>query len=87
MKRMQQAISVVAQSELDGRMTPLRIRFADAQKTDWVVHVDHIMSRQREQVAGRMIRTYQCQTCFRHQLRRFEIQFDESDWRWYLTKW
>ncbi|OWZ84430.1 hypothetical protein [Natranaerobius trueperi] len=65
---------------------PLRYRISTKEGSKQVIRIEKIISVEEEKLAGNKMFVYTCQSTIRNQTRVFELKYELSTCKWYLSK-
>jgi hypothetical protein len=85
MKTVMQPIEMIASSNIDGVLIPIRYRINDGEESV-VVKVDSVLTRIEEKVTGIRSMIFRCRSTIEGVQKVFDLKY-EVDWcKWFLYK-
>lgn len=86
MKVIAKPIEMVAWTDEQGNVNPIRFRIANKDESISVIKVDKIISVENEKLAGNFMRVYTCQSIIKGAERIYELKYELGTCRWILYK-
>jgi len=80
------SIEMVAWTDEQGNIKPVRFRIANKDESISVIKVDKIISVKNEKLAGNFMQVYTCQSTIKGAERIYELKYELSTCRWILYK-
>jgi hypothetical protein len=86
-KKLMKPIEVVSWSDLTGKITPSRFRIELQDGSLMTVHVDKLLDRHEEKIAGMRTQHFRCRSTINDSIRQYVLAYELATCRWYLDKW
>ena len=87
MKIRMRPIRVTSWSDEEGKVTPMRFEVAKKSGNIVKVRVEEILEQYETRTSGQLTRNYLCRTEVDDTSVQYELAFELSTIRWYLSKW
>lgn len=79
-------VKMIALSEENGVITPLRFQMTSQESEQITVKVDNVVFRDEEKLAGNKMFIFRCQSIVNDTLKMFELKYEIGTCKWYLYK-
>ncbi len=86
MKVVMKPIEMIAWFTEDGIPKPLRYRITDENGEKTVIKVNKVITTSEEKLAGNRMIIYTCQSCINNIEKVYELKYELSTCKWYLSK-
>ena len=86
MKIIAKPIEMVAWTDINGKINPIRFRIANEDESISVIKVDKVVTVDKEKLAGNNMLVYKCQGMIKGTERLYEIKYEISSCKWILFK-
>ena len=86
MKVIAKPIEMVAWTDANGKINPVRFRIENKDESISVIKIDKVISIENEKLAGNFMRVFTCQSIIKGSERIYEIKYELSTCRWILFK-
>lgn len=86
MRTLAKHIEVLAVTDIQGNMSPLRFKAKTKDDEDIVISIDKIESKEYEKLAGNVMLLYRCRGLVNDKERDFELKFEINSCKWMLWK-
>lgn len=86
MKVVVRPIEMVAWTDVNGKINPVRFRIANEDESISVIKVDKVITVDKEKLAGNNMLVYKCQGEIRGTERLYEIKYELGTCKWVLFK-
>ena len=87
MKRIMKPIRIVAWSDEEGLWTPVRFQVEDSEEARVTIRVEKVLLRSEERTAGQRVINFRCRSTVDDRIRQYELCYELSTCRWYLSRW
>lgn len=77
------AVKMRADYEPDGKITPLKFKYINAEQAEVVVPVGRVKSRDISKLAGNKMVVFRCETQIGSQVKEFELRYEVDTQIWY----
>ncbi|MBU3186674.1 hypothetical protein [Clostridium estertheticum] len=86
MKVIAKFIEVVSSTDLNGIITPLRLRLIRDDESLQVIKVDKVITRAQERLAGNQMIVFTCRSLIGDTEKIYELKYEISTCKWLLWK-
>lgn len=86
MKILMQPVDMICYTTKDGGISPIKFRIKDEQKENRVIHIDKILSRKEEKLAGNRMLVFTVQSLINGIECLYEMKYEISTCKWFLYK-
>jgi hypothetical protein len=86
MKILMKPIEMIAWFTNDGIPIPLRYRIVSKDKTNIVVKVGKVVTKDEEKLAGNRMLIYRCESIINNIQKTYEIKYEIETCKWFLYK-
>ncbi|OJV64603.1 MAG: hypothetical protein BGO41_13440 [Clostridiales bacterium 38-18] len=87
MKVVRKEIDVLCWFDQQGYPNPVRFRIIDETKSQQVIKIDKVVTREFEKLAGNKMFVFTCQCVIQEMLRTIVIKYELESCRWILFKY
>ena len=87
MRTLMQPIATIAWSDATGKLTPMRFQVETKDSELITIQVEKVLNRSEQKRAGQRSLHFLCRSTIDAAMRQFELCFELSSCRWYLSKW
>lgn len=86
MKVVMKQIDVIALFNAGEVPQPIRYRLQQGDEAYMTIHIEKVISKKEEKLAGNKMLTYTCQSVINNTLKIYEIKYELSTCKWFLYK-
>ena len=79
-------VKMIAWFDEDGMPTPVRYNMATEDQTSMTIHIDRIIQKREEKLAGNRMLIFTCQSVINGLEKKYEIKYELNTCKWFLYK-
>ncbi|MBN2558767.1 MAG: hypothetical protein JXB33_08445 [Clostridia bacterium] len=86
MKLIMKAVDMICVSTRDGLISPIKFRMPDGAGSTVVVKIDRVLQRDEQKIAGNRMLVYKVQSLIEDIEKVYEMKYEVSTCKWYISK-